>query len=232
MSYTSENNLEQQVNLKYFLSEVLDKWYIILLVTIISVAIQFINTKYFTTPTYDSTAKIYIMNKQSESVSTADISISTYLAKDYEELIKDKVILEEVSKRLGGVYSAKQLRKCIGINNPESTRILEITVRTGNAENSKKIADCICQVAQEKIVELLGIDRVTILGEGDLNTKPSTPNLENRLLLAFLIGMSASLLAIAFFCFSNSKIKSEQDVNYMLNLSVLATIPYSKKNTK
>jgi capsular polysaccharide biosynthesis protein len=232
MSYRNENNLEQQVSLKYFLSEILDKWYIILLITLISVAIQFIDAKYFTTPTYDSTAKIYIMNKQSESVSSADISISTYLAKDYEELIKDKVILEEVSKRLGGVYSAKQIKRCLGINNPESTRILEITVRTGNANNSKKIADCICQVAQEKIVELLGIDRVTILGEGYLNTRPSSPNIQNRVLLGFLIGMAISLITIAFFCFSNSKIKSEQDVNNMLNLSVLATIPYSKKNTK
>lgn len=232
MSIKNENNFEQTLNIKTFFLEALNKWYIIVLVTLIFAMFQFIRVTYFTTPTYDSTAKIYIMNKQSENVSTADISISTYLAKDYEELIKDNVILEEVSKQIGGVYSAKQLRGCLSINNPESTRILEITVRTGNPENSKKIADCICKVSQQKIVELMGIDRVNIIREGDLNKSPSSPNVRRSILLGALIGLTVSMGIIVLFCYSNSKIRSEQDINNSLDLSILATIPYSKKNTK
>ena len=98
MSYKNEINFEQQLNLKNILSEFISKWYIFVLVILVSVVSQFIYTSYFITPTYDSTAKIYIMNMQSENVSTADISISTYLTKDYEELIKDDVILQDVSE--------------------------------------------------------------------------------------------------------------------------------------
>lgn len=232
MSLKNENNFEQQINLDNYFAELASKWYIVVLVTVIAIAFQFIRIHYFTTPTYNSTAKIYIMNKQSDSVSTADISISTYLAKDYEELIKDNVILEEVSKEIGGVYSAKQIRNSLSIKNPESTRILEITVRTGNPENSKKIADCICRVSQEKIVELMGIDRVNIIREGDLNKTPSSPNLQMELLIAALIGLTVSAIIILLFCYSNNKIRSEQEINNSLGLSVLATIPYSKKNNK
>lgn len=232
MSYKNENNFEQQISLKSFLSEAANKWYIIVLVTLIAVVFQFIRANYFSSPTYDSTAKIYINNKEAENISSADISISTYLAKDYEELIKDKVILDEVSEQLGGVYSAKQISRALSINNPENTRILEITVRTGNPKTSKIIADCICKVAQQKIVELLGIDRVTLIGEGDLNKNPSSPTLGSRVFVGFLIGMAISVVIIALLCFSNNKIKSEQDINNSLGLSVLATIPYSKKNTK
>ena len=232
MSLKNENNFEQQINLKNFFAELVSKWYIVLIITVITVAVQFIRIQYFTTPIYNSTAKIYIMDKQGDNVSTADLSISSYLTKDFEEIIKDSVILEEVSKEIGRVYSAKQIRNSLTIKNPENTRILEITVRTGNPENSKKIADCICRVSQEKIVELMGIDRVNIIREGDLNKTPSSPNLQTGILIAALIGLTASAIVILLFCYSNSKVRSEQEINNTLGLSVLATIPYSKKNNK
>ena len=232
MSYKNEINFEQQLNLKNILSEFISKWYIFVLVILVSVVSQFIYTSYFITPTYDSTAKIYIMNMQSENVSTADISISTYLTKDYEELIKDDVILQDVSEQLGGVYSASQIRSSLSIRIPENTRILEMTVRTAKPETSKKIVDCICKVSQQKIVELMGIDRVNIIRNGNINKSPSSPNFQNRIFVSALFGFVLSALIVFLISYSNSKIRSEEDVDSILNLTVLATIPYSKKNNK
>ena len=92
--------------------------------------------------------------------------------------------------------------------------------------------DCICKVSQQKIVELMGIDRVNIIREGDLNKTPTSPSKQKHIIMGALIGFAISAIIISLFCYSNNKIRSEQDVISSLNITVLATIPYSKKHNK
>lgn len=230
---TKEFELKQKtINIKDLCCEAISKWYFIFPIIVVCILISLIYTHYIATPMYDSTAKIYIMNKETDTISTADISISSYLAKDYEELIVDRSVLDEVAKQLNKKISYESLKSSITINNPENTRIIEITVRSNDAKSSKLIADTICKVSQQKIVDILGIDRVNIIREGNVASSPSTPNLRNNVFNGFVIGVLISSILILSLYIMDDKIKGPDDVKKYLDLSVLGVIPFNQDRVK
>ena len=145
MSDSYKNN---NINLKDLFHFALTKWKIFAVLAVFFVAAAAIYSYLLATPLYDSAGKIYIINK--ETLTSAEISASTYLTRDYTNLIADAAVLSDVSDKLGKKYSVSELKNAITVNNPENTRFIEISVRTASANDSKVIVDTVCTVAQEK----------------------------------------------------------------------------------
>ncbi len=229
------NNIEndsRELNLKDIFYTALSRWYILLAALLICVVGAVIYTNYIVTPLYDSTGIIYISNKNSENISSADISASSYLTKDYEYLISDRAVLGEVSQELNGKYSYSQLKNALTTENPENTRFIVITVRTANAADSKRIVDLICEVSQEKITELLGVERVTIVRDGETARTPSYPNLLSNIMKSIISALIIYVIIICLLYFMNDKINTPEDIQKYLHVSVLGNIPYSHNKTK
>lgn len=87
-----------------------------------------------------------------------------------------------------------------------------------------------CSVAQEKIIELLGIDRVTIIRGGNVPQSPAVPNVSLNIIKSAIIAIlifAAAVLAMVMF---NDKINGPEDVEKYLGISVLGNIPYQNRN--
>ena len=141
-------------------------------------------------------------------------------------------MLDEVSDELDNKYSYAQLRSAVTVVNPENTRFLEITVRTPSAVDSKKIVDSICEVSQEKIVELLGIDQVVIIRKGDIASAPSSPNTSGNIMKSILVAFIVFAGIVVLICFLNDKINGPEDIEKYLDISVLGNIPYNQNKKK
>ncbi|MBE6750796.1 MAG: hypothetical protein E7560_06505 [Ruminococcaceae bacterium] len=217
----------KSVTLAEIVREIVKKWYIILSMVLVSVTITAIYTFLFVTPEYVSSAKLYVTKKETNDMSSSDFSISTLLVNDFSNIIKDRVVIEQVADALEDKYSYGYIRNSVSINNPESTRIIEIAVSTPSAKDSKLIADTICDISVEKITELIDLDRIKIIRKGTLPSSPSTPNVGKNLILAFLIGLSVSFCVVCLNYALNNKIASSSDVEKYLNLPVLGTVPYA-----
>ena len=222
MSDSYKNN---NINLKDLFHSVLTKWKIFAVLAVLFVGAAAIYSYLLATPLYDSAGKIYIINK--ETLTSAEISASTYLTRDYTNLIADAAVLSDVSDKLGKKYSVSELKNAITVNNPENTRFIEISVRTASANDSKVIVDTVCTVAQEKITELLGVDRVTIIRKGTVAASPSVPNKTKNIMVAFLLSCFtyAAIVFVAFYF--NDKIRDAADVEKCLGLTVLGNIPFN-----
>lgn len=232
MQNTNNETGSTVLNLKDIFYTALIRWYILLAALVVCILGAVIYTNYIVTPLYDSTGKLYIVNRQSETISSSDMSISTYLARDCENLISDLTVLDEVSERMNSKYSYSQLKGALTVENPENTRFIEIKVRTANAADSKKIVDLICEVSQEKITEMLGVERVTVVREGKVSRTPSSPNLKSNLIKSVILALAIYAAFIMISYFLNDKINTPEDVQKYLNVSVLGNIPYSHSKTK
>ena len=220
------------LNLQDLLEQFFHFWYAVIAIIAVCILTALFYTKLICTPLYDSTAKIYIGRTTDQKVTSTDFAISNYLARDYAELIADRAVLAEVIDRLDLKMSVSALRGCITIDNPENTRIIEVKVRTADPRNSMQIAECVCEVSQDKIVELLNTDAVNIISDAYMPTAPSSPNLGRNLLLGGMVGIALSLLLLVLASFFNDKLRSVEDVEKYLGLSVLATIPYANGGRK
>lgn len=229
---SNNNKSTNSIDIKELLFTALKKWYLLFIILAVFIVGSLVYSYLIVTPLYDSTGKIYIMRKDSETVSTGDLSVSSYLTSDYENLIADRAVLDEVSQLLDNKYTFSQLKRVLTIENPEDTRFIEITARTDSAEDSKKIVDAVCEVSQEKIIDLLGIDRVTIVRNGNIPKTAAVPNVTRNLLSSFVLGILLFIAVILMIYFFNDKITNPTDVKKYLEISVLGDIPNNSAKAK
>ena len=229
---SNNNKSTNSIDIKELLFTALKKWYLLFIILAVFIVGSLVYSYLIVTPLYDSTGKIYIMRKDSETVSTGDLSVSSFLTSDYENLIADRAVLDEVSQLLDNKYTFLQLKRVLTIENPEDTRFIEITARTDSAEDSKKIVDAVCKVSQEKIIDLLGIDRVTIVRNGNIPKTAAVPNVTRNLLSSFVLGILLFIAVILMIYFFNDKITNPTDVKKYLEISVLGDIPNNSAKAK
>ena len=139
MNYENE---EMEIDLREIFFLLWRKIWILLLAVAAGGIIIGSYSYYFITPTYQSTAKVYIVSGSADSlVSLSDIQIGSSLTKDYLILVKSRPVVEKVIDNLDMDISYRSMAKKIDVSNEDGTRIVNITVTDTNPQVSKKIAN-------------------------------------------------------------------------------------------
>ena len=98
----NQNNRDEiEIDLLELLHILLGRWWLILGIGFLAAVIGLMISSFVLTPVYESTTKIYILNKnETASVTYSDVQMGTQLTKDYAELINSRYVLEEVIQKL------------------------------------------------------------------------------------------------------------------------------------
>lgn len=226
---TTSNPSQKTITLSSLLTTALRYWRILIPIIIVCFAISTVYSMFVATPMYSSTAKLYIVNKSSQNgqVSSTDFNISTYLTHDFAEILVDDIVISDVADELNNKYSVNTIKGFLDVEAPKDTRIIEIRVLSPNAKDSKKIADSICRVSQEKLVEIMGLDRVKVIREGSIAKRPSSPNVTKDAITGFLVGIILAVGVTYIISLTDNKISSSEDVEKIIGINVLTTIPYN-----
>ena len=234
-----ENHRENdviEVDLLEILSALLGRVWLILGVGILAAAVSLTISKFILTPTYESTTKIYILNKsESTTVTYSDVQMGTQLTKDYAELINSRYVLEEVIAKLSLTEMEYQdLLDKVSVHTPAYTRIVSITVTDTSPLQAMDIANCIREVAGEHIQNVMDIDAVNVVEEANFPTEKAGPSVLKWTLLGGVLGVFLACAAILAHYLLDDTIKTSEDVEKYLGLSTLALIPVAvdENNTK
>lgn len=229
-----ENKNEIEFDLLELTHILLGRFWIILLVGIVTAGIGFAVSAYVLEPFFESTTKIYILNKtDNTSVTYTDVQIGTQLTKDYAELINSRYVIEKVIEQLSleGI-EYEELMKKVSVDAPADTRIVSITVEHTNPETAMNIANCIRKVAEEHIQNVMDIEAVNVVETANMPTEKSGPSIVKWTLIGGVAGCFLACAVIVVIFLLDDSIKSSEDVEKYLGLSVLAMIPViSEDNT-
>lgn len=184
-------------------------------------------SKFVIHPVYESTTKIYILNKEeNQTVTYSDVQISTQLTQDYAELIKSRYVLEEVIQRLNLVdVTYDDLADVLKVDTPSDTRIVAITAKDEDPLMAMKIANCIREVASEHITNVMDIDAINIAETANVPTKKSSPSVAKWTVIAGFLGAVVVAFFVVLGYLLDDTIKSNDDVERYLGMSTLALIP-------
>ena len=220
---------EIEIDLRGLFSAILNRLTIIILVGILVGGIAFAYTQYFIDPQYVSTTKVYILSKQDpeqKALTTSDLAFATYLANDYQILLTCEPVLQEVKDELNLDQSTSSLASMISVKLEEDTRVMTISVTSTDPKLAKKIADKVRDVANEKTKTVMdGIEAVNPIDEATLPTTPDSPNIQKNTMLGFLLGFGISVLVVIVMFIMDDTIKTPDDIEKQLGVSVLASIP-------
>lgn len=222
-----KHNDEIEIDLLEVIHILLSRLWLILGAGVLVAAACFVISKFVLTPTFESTTKIYILNKSDNTTVTySDVQMGTQLTKDYAELINSRYVLEKVISQLSlSDMEYEDLLHAVSVHTPTDTRIVSITVEHTNPALAMQIADCIREVAGEHIQNVMDIDAVNVVEPANMPTEKAGPSVAKWTMLGGIIGIFIVCAIILILYLLDDSIKSSDDVEKYLGLSTLALIP-------
>lgn len=179
-----------------------------------------------------STGTVISNTSNTQGITQTDLTINQRLASTYSELVKTKNVLREVIDRLKLDVNEEELKKDVKVSLVEDTELIKITVTYKNPTDAKNIANEIANIFSKKISEIYSINNVYIVDNAEQATAPCNINHAKDLLIFLVIGLVVSIIYVLLTNLLDTSIKSSEDVEKELEVSVLATIPEIKDETK
>lgn len=192
------------------------------------------------TPQYQSTATLYLLRDDEEDSSSVVDAYNSYslamkVVNDCTYMLKSRTVVDQVISDLGLSGSYESLVGKISTSNPENTRFLEVTVRADSPETAKLIVDSLCERGRDQINNALGYEQVMLYEYGVLRSAPSnTRGMTSYLLPAAAAAVVVYAVFLIIFLLDD-RIRSADDIERVLGLTVLGEIPDQKdvrKNKK
>lgn len=225
----NNKNEEIEINLGEIFAVLLQKIWIIILATVVCGAVAFLYSFFIITPQYESTTKVYILNKQSgSSVTYSDVQLSSTLSKDYEQLVTSRYVIEGVISKLNLDDTYEELAARVSASNTDETRIIAITVTDPDPEQAQKIANAVRDLAAQHITQVMDIEAVNVVDNANLPDSPVSPSVPKWTLIGVAIGMIVSIAVIVIQHLLDDSIKSSEDIEKYLGISTLAVIPMNE----
>lgn len=223
--YTPDNH-EMEIDLREVFTLLLSKIGVIILSGITVGLIAIVYTMLFVTPQYESTTKMYVLSKQDSNMLTnQDMQTSLSLTKDYVELIKSRTVTEGVIAELNLDISSEALLSKMTVESQTDTRIISISIRDENPYTASEIANAVRDFAAGHIQKVMDIEAVNVVDTANIPDQKSSPSLGKNGMMGGMLGIILAVAVILIIYFMNDTIKTPEDVEKYLELSVLGAIP-------
>ncbi len=223
---------EIEIDLVELIGVLMSKLWMIIIFGALAGVITFLLCVYVVTPKYESTTKMYIINRQSnETLTYTDLQTGTQLTKDYQELVTSRPVLEEVRSELSLDIDNDELKEKINVDVPTDTRIVTITVEDSSPEMARAIADSIRNSASAHISAVMNTEAVNVVEEANLPEEPSSPKIIKDTAIGGAVGGFFAIVIIILIYIMDDTIKNPDDIEHYLKVSVLGSIPYVDERT-
>lgn len=222
-NYTND---EIEIDLMEIIMLLVHWLWVIVLAAAIGGAIMFCYSKFFITPTYESTTRIVVLNTgDNDELTYNDMQLGTQLTNDYSELITSRYVIESVMETFALDTTYESFKKKIEVSTPSNTRIIDITLTDTDPLLAKEMVDELRDVAAERIKEVMAIEAVNLVDEGNIPTHKAAPSISKYTMIGILAGGFLSVAVILVLFFMDDTIKSSEDIEKYLRLSTLGLIP-------
>ncbi len=223
----------EELDLKEIFNLFWNKKIQIVLIVAIFMVIGVIYTLGFVTPVYKSSttlvlAKIDNQNSQTgeESITTSDVQLNSKLVSTYSELVKSKKVLRKVISNLGIKIDEEKIRKNISVSSVKDTELIEITVTNEDPAIAARIANETAKVFIENVTEIYNLSNVHIVDEAEVPDSPSNIHHTRDVIIFAFGGLVISVIYVLLLNMLDTTVKSAEDVEKLLDVPVLASIPF------
>ncbi|MCI6330852.1 MAG: Wzz/FepE/Etk N-terminal domain-containing protein [Lachnospiraceae bacterium] len=220
-----------EIDLVELLGVILHNLWIIIVSGVIVAAVALLVSYFIITPKYESVTKIYVISKtNADTMTYSDLQAGSTLTKDYKELVKSRPVLEEVLAETGIDVELKNLEAQITVEVPQDTRIVSITVEDKDPYEARIIADSVRIAASKHIREVMDTEAVNVVEEASLPIEKSSPSILKNTAIGYAVGLFLAIAIVIINYIMDDTIKTPDDVEKFLGVSVLGSIPYSEND--
>lgn len=219
------------VDFERLVSALLSKSWMIALVSIACVVLVLLGTVFLVTPQYESAAMFYVNNSSfsvgdaSLSISSGDLSTSRNLVDSYIVILNTRETLNDVIDYAGVNRSYASLKEMIRAGAVNETEIFKVTVTSPDPNEAERLANAIAYILPKRIGTIIDGTSAKVVDAAVVPIRPSSPNYVTNAIVGFLLGLVASVGAIAMREIFDVSIRTEEDVAQCCPHPILASVP-------
>ncbi|RNC29188.1 MAG: putative capsular polysaccharide biosynthesis protein YwqC [Candidatus Dichloromethanomonas elyunquensis] len=229
--------MEQELDLLQYWEVLKKRWILVVSIPILAGLISGIISFYVLKPVYQASTTLIVGKKttdngaQQQLLDYSVLMANQQLAKTYGAIVKSRTVEENVIRILNLSVKPEVLDNNISVDQVKSTEVLEISILDQNPYLAAQIANAITEEFSQKVIEIKKVDSVSILDKAVPPDKPVKPNKELTIFIAFAVGFMISMGLVFLLEFLDNTLRTQKDVEKILGLPVLGSIPYYKINS-
>lgn len=204
-----------------------ERWKMIISITIISTIFSAIMSFYIISPKYEASTKLFIgkENSKDTNYNANDVNMYQKLLKTYSEVIATNNLVEKAIDRNGLDITSENVLKGLTVTPRTDTQILEIKYASEDKVLAKDVVDSITNEFIESSTELIPNGDVKIIEKVKVPKNPVSPNKKMNVAIAFLLGLMISVGLSFLLDAMNNTLKAKEELERILGLPVIGTIP-------
>lgn len=209
-------------------------WLIFILV-ILSIIVSGIVSYYVIVPEYETFITLMVGKpKDYQSLDNQleynDLLLNQRLVSTYGEIVKSRVVTDKVIENLGLDMSFADFGKKVSVSLVKDTEIIKLIVTDENPILAAKIANETAEVFMESVKDIMMVENIQIIDEAQVPKKPISPRPKLNMAIAGILGLMVGIFLSFLLEYLDNTIKTPEDVEKYLGLSVIGTIPMVSKN--
>ncbi|MDR0671562.1 MAG: hypothetical protein LBF64_04540 [Oscillospiraceae bacterium] len=216
-----------EIDLRKLASALLRRWWLLLGAALIGGAAALLITRFFITPMYAATIKLYVNNSIEpgvSSISSSDITASKSLVDTYITIIRSDTVLDEVLTLTGSGHTPASLNKLLTAGALNATEVFYITVTAVDPAEATLLANAIADVAPKHLSEIVDGSAAKVVDRAKLPTEPASPNVMINTAVGALLVLLLAAAAVTFSAVFDVHVLSETDLRGLSDLPVLGVI--------
>lgn len=220
--------MEETISLRELFAVLRKRLWLIVLITIIAATVSAVISFFVLTPVYESKTQILVNQAKNDEqlYSNQTVQTNVQLINTYNDIITSPAILDKVIKELNLDKSAASLSGQIQVTSAQDSQVAQIVVQDTSAKRAADIANTTAAVFQKEVPKLMNVDNVKVLSKAALGENPSPvkPQPLLNVVIAIVVGLMVGVGLSFLLEYLDNTLKTEQDIENILELPVMGVI--------
>lgn len=226
----------EEINVRELVKFIMSKIGIVIITTMLFLIGGIVYVKFLLTPMYhSSTTLILVSENQTNESSTniqSDVTLNKNLVGTYSEIVKSRTVLNEVKRKLNLEETTDSLSSKIKVSSVENTEIIKIVVSDSDNKKAMEIANKTAEVFKGEVQRIYNLTNVSIVDKAYLQKTPYNINLPKQVAISGVIGIVVGLGIVFMIFYFDTTIKSAEDIEEKLGLTVLGKVTLIENKRK
>ena len=219
---------EIELDLKELIQIIQKRLWFIVLATVLAVSIGGIVSFFIMEPVYKASTTIMVGKPadyiEGNQLQVQDLNLNQRLARTYGEIVKSRKVSEDVISQLKLDFTPQQLKDKTSVDLVKDTEFITISVTDTDPERAAVIANKMAEVFRIRVMDIMKVDNVQVLDDAIVPTSHIKPRPKLNMAIAGVLGMMISIFVVFLLEYLDSTIKTPEDIEKYLGLSVIGTI--------
>lgn len=218
---------EENINIQEIFNSLKKRYKLIIAITLGFTVISILVSFFVIKPKYEANVKLFIGKQESKKTDYDNNDVQMYqkLLTTYAEVIKTDDIIEESMKKANIDESLNAVSGNLKVTPRADTQILEVSFTDTNKDEAAEFLDVLTGNFIKESKKLIPNGNIQIIQKVKVPDKAVSPNKKLNIIIAFVLGLMVSIGISLLLEFMDNTFKTKEDLEKVLDLPVLATIP-------